>query len=93
MLKITNQCYPTLKELLQQNEDSLGTLKELAKLHKLLDLDKESIKYNEKIIKKEKDTTVRELAQSYIKIEDFRNAIQCICFVTVAKNARKKYFR
>lgn len=54
MLKITNQCYPTLKELLQQNEDSLGTLKELAKLHKLLDLDKESIKYNKKIIKKRK---------------------------------------
>lgn len=76
LLKRTNQCYPTLKVLLQHEDNSFRTLKELAKLHELLDYDEESIEYYKEIIKEKKDaTTLRELAQTYIKIKDFRNAI------------------
>lgn len=76
MLKRSNQCYQTLKVLLQHEQNSFRTLKELAKLHGLLDYDEESIKYYKEIIKEKMDTTtVRELAQTYIKIKDFTNAI------------------
>lgn len=76
MLKRTNQCYQTLKVLLQHENNSFRTLKELAKLHGLLDYDKESIKYYKEIIKEKMETTtVRELAQTLIKIKDFKNAI------------------
>lgn len=76
ILKRTNQCYPTLKELLQNGDNSSRTLKELAKLHEMLDYDEESIKFYEQIIKEKSDaTTVRELAKTYIKVRDFENAI------------------
>lgn len=52
MLRITNQCFPTLKVLLQHKDNSFGTLKELAKLHGLLDYDEESIEYYKEMIKK-----------------------------------------
>lgn len=69
MLKRSNQCFPTLKELLQNEGNSSKTLKELARLHELLDYDEESKEYYKEIIKEKRDTTtVRELAQTYIKI-------------------------
>lgn len=79
MLKRSNQCFPTLKELLKNEDNSSKTLKELAKLHELLDYDEESIEYYKEIMKENKDaTTMRELAHTYIKIKDFRNAIHTL---------------
>lgn len=51
MLKTTNQCYPTLEELLQNEDKSIGTLKRIAKLHELLDDDEETIKICKEIKK------------------------------------------
>lgn len=63
MLKRTTLCYPTLKELLQNEDHSTRKFKDLAKLHELLEFDKKSIRFYEKIMKVECDsTTVRELA-------------------------------
>lgn len=76
MLKRSNQCFPTLKELLQNEDNSSKKLKELAKLHELLDYDEESIKIYEEIMKEKHDAgTLRKLAQTYVKIRDFKNAI------------------
>lgn len=76
LLKTTNQCFPTLKMLLQREEKSFSTYKELAKLHELLDYNEESIKFYKQMIEIEYDSaSVRDLAQSYIKIGDFDNAI------------------
>lgn len=76
LLKTTNQCFPTLKMLLQREEKSFKTSKELAKLYKLLDYDEESIKFYKQMIEIECDSTsVKDLAHSYVKIRDFDNAI------------------
>lgn len=76
MLKKTSQCYPTLKEMLQNENKSITTLLELAKLHELLNYDEEAIKFYEEIIEKESDSaTVRKLVQTYIKVRDFEKAI------------------
>lgn len=76
MLKKTSQCYPTLMELLQNEDKSIRTLKDLAMLHELLNYDEEAIKFYEEIIKKESDiATVRRLVQTYIKVRDFEKAI------------------
>lgn len=80
MLKTTKQCYLTVKKLLQNEDYSLKTLKEVAKLHKLLGYDEEAIKYYKAIIKGKRDpTTLRELAQTYVKVRDFGNAIYILC--------------
>lgn len=62
--------------LLQNEEKSSETYKELAKLHELLNYNEESITFYRHIIEIENDsTTVRELIQNYIKVGDFENAI------------------
>lgn len=76
MLKSKNQCYPTLKELLQNEDSSLQTFQELAKLHDLLDYDEESIKFYQQIIELECNATnVRNLAKNCIKVKKFEKAI------------------
>lgn len=76
LLKTTNQCFSILKELLQNEEKSFKTSKELAKLHNLLGYDEESIKFHREIADMEcNSTAVEELAQSYIKVGDFGNGI------------------
>lgn len=65
-----------LKELLQNEEKSFWTSKELARLHELLGYDEESIKFHREIADMEcNSTTVKELAKSYKKVGDFENAI------------------
>ncbi|XP_065934463.1 uncharacterized protein [Magallana gigas] len=82
LLKTTSQCFLILKELLQNEEKSFSTSKELATLHKLLDYDEESIKFHREIADMEcNSTTVKELAQSYIKVGDFENAICTLAFL------------
>lgn len=48
MLKRTTLCYPTLKELLQNEDNSTRKFKDLAKLRELLEFDKESIRFYKK---------------------------------------------
>lgn len=58
------------------HKKSFSSSKKLAKLHELLDYKEESIKFYKQVIEIECDSaSVRKLAQSYIKIEDFDNAI------------------
>lgn len=62
LLKTTSQCFPLHKMLLQDEEKSTNTYKELAKLHELLGYNEESITLYKHIIEIENDsTTVREL--------------------------------
>lgn len=62
--------------MLQNENKSITTLLELAKLHELLNYDEEAIKFYEEIIEKESDSaTVRKLVQTYIKVRDFEKAI------------------
>lgn len=62
LLKTTSQCFPLLKMLLQDEEKSTKTYKELAKLHELLGYNEESITFYKHIIEIKNDsTTVREL--------------------------------
>lgn len=85
-------CYPKLKKVLQNEDNSTRKFhKDLAKLHKLLEFDKESIRFYFKKMKVECDsTTVRELAQNYKKICDF----ECYrYFVFNAKHVRSEYLR
>ncbi|XP_052716890.1 uncharacterized protein LOC128189358 [Crassostrea angulata] len=87
LLKTTNQCFLILKELLQNEEKSFSTSKELATLHELLGYDEESIKFHREIADMEcNSTTVKELAQSYIKVGDFENAI---CTLALLKGEKE----
>lgn len=76
LLKTTSHCFPALKRLLQDEEKSSETYKELAKLHELLDYNDESIKFYKQITEIECDSTsVRDLAQGYKNVGDFENAL------------------
>lgn len=66
LLKTTNQCFPTLKTLLQKGENSSKTIKELAKLHELMDYDKEAIQFYRQIVDVERNDSeaIRKLAKT-----------------------------
>lgn len=87
MLKTTSQCFPLLKMLLQDEEKSTKTYKELAKLHELLGYNEESITFYKHIIGIENDsTTVKELTKNYIKVGDFENAICTLSLLQCSKD-------
>lgn len=88
LLKITNQCFPTLKKLLQKGEKSSETIKELAKLHELMDYNEEAIKFYRQIVEVERSdsATIKKLAQNYMKVGDFENAIRTSSLLQCAKD-------
>lgn len=89
LLKTTNQCFPTLKTLLQKGEKSSETIKELAKLHELMDYNEEAIKFYRQIVEVERSdsATFKKLAQNYMKIGDFENAIRTLSLLQCAKDS------
>lgn len=88
LLKTTNQCFPTLKKLLQKGEKSSKTIKELAKLHELMDYNEEAIKFYRQIVDVERNdsATIKNLAQNYMKVGDFENAIRTSSLLQYAKD-------
>ncbi|XP_061196280.1 uncharacterized protein LOC133204545 [Saccostrea echinata] len=76
-IQTSNQCFPTLKSLLLERSESPKNLKELAKLHELLQFPVESIKFIKRLIEigPYDKATVKKLIQNYIEIKDFENAI------------------
>ena len=76
MLKTTNHCFPTLKTLLEKEDTSTKKLKELAKLHELLDYTEASITFYQEIIEIEcNPTNVKTLIKNYLKIGNFDKAV------------------
>jgi tetratricopeptide (TPR) repeat protein len=77
MMKTSNHCFPTLKSLLLKEKESPKIIKELAKLHELLEFNEDSIQFYKKLIEKDAydATTVKQLIQNYTKIRDFEKAI------------------
>ena len=81
MLRTTGQCFPTLKTLLQSQEQSSKTLKELAELHEKMGFTEESIGFYKKIIEMPDDVDpkiLEKLVNNCLKVEDYKNAC---CFL------------
>ena len=76
MLKTTNHCFPTLKTLREKEDISTRKLKELAKLHELLDYTETPIQFYRELIEIEcNPTNVKTLIQNYLKIGNFEKAV------------------
>jgi hypothetical protein len=77
MMKTSNHCFPTLKSLLLKERESPKIIRELAKLHELLQFNEDSIQFYKELIEKDAydATTVKQLIQNYTKIRDFEKAI------------------
>ena len=78
MLRTANQCFPTLKKMLQDEEQSSETLKKLAQLHEKMENNEEAIECYKKIIELLDDddpNILEKLVKNYLKVDDFDNAI------------------
>ena len=86
MLKTTNQCFPTLKTLLENEKQSTKTLKELAQLHEQMGYAKESIQFYEKMDGiKDDPESLKKLSQNYLEVGDFDNAF---CTLSLLQNTK-----
>ena len=80
MLRTSNHCFPTLKTLLQEEEQSSKTLEKLAHLLETMGYTEEAIAFYKKINVKRCNydpTILKKIVENYLKDGDFENAI-CI---------------
>ena len=85
-LKTTCQCFPTLKILLQNEEKCSKTLKDLAELHEKMGYTEESIKFVKEIYEIDNDPKMlKKLADNYLKVGDFENAICTLLLLQYTK--------